>query len=179
MVNKSSIEKEDFVYDGYLKVKSKDGWEFVKEKDCVIAVVHLLDFNEIIVRKEIVPPYRERYPSQEFFLTSLSGTIENGETPIQTIIRELVEEAGIMLNSNFTSYENWGEYFWCKSNSSKASIFYFPLRVNDFIRVEPKGDGSKIEEMSKSVRVDIKYLDSLKPSDLVTALCIEKLKSKI
>jgi 8-oxo-dGTP pyrophosphatase MutT (NUDIX family) len=177
--DKLPIEKEDFLYDGYIKVKEKSGWEYVSEKDCAIALVHLLDFDEILLRKEIVPPFNDKYPEQEFFLTVISGTIETGENPIQTITRELVEEAGILLNTTYMNYESWGKYFYCKGNSSQCHIYYIPLRTNDFRKVEASGDGSDFEEKSKTVRIDTKYLQALKPSDLITSLCIEKMKSKI
>ncbi len=177
--DKAPIKTEDFLYDGYIKVKSKDGWEYVSEGDCTVAMVHLLDFNEILLRKEVVPPFNERHPSQEFFLTIISGTMKDGESAIQTITRELVEEAGILLNTQYTGYESWGEYFWNKGNTSKCNVFYMPLRINDFRKVEASGDGSEFEKQSKTVRIDLKYLDALKPSDLITALCIERMKSKI
>lgn len=173
------IEKIDYLYDGYIKVKSNNGWEYVVEKDCAIAMVHLLDYNEILVRKEIVPPFQERHAGQEYFLTMLSGTMEDGENPIQTITRELVEEAGILLNTQYTGFENFGEYFWNKGNSSKCHIFYIPLRIDDFRKTVASGDGSEFEKQSKTVRVDVKYLNALKPADLVTALCIERMKNKI
>ncbi len=175
----NTIEKVDYLYDGYLKVKSKNGWEYVVENDCSVAMVHLIDLNEILIRKEIVPPFQERHAGQEFFLTTISGTMKEGESPIQTITRELVEEAGIQLNTNYTGYESWGEFFWCKGNTSKCHIFYMPLRVNDFRKVNASGDGSDFEKNSKTVRVDLKYLDALKPSDLLTAYCLEKMKSLI
>ncbi len=177
--DKIHIEKEDYLYDGYLKIKSKDGYEYVYEKDCAIAMVHLLDFNEILLRKEYIPTFNDKHPNQEFFLTSISGTIETNETPIQTIRRELVEEAGILLNTQFNDIESWGEYFTNKGNASKFYLYYIPLRINDFQKVNAVGDGTIAESKSKSVRVDIKYLNSLKPSDLVTALLIEKMKNKI
>ena len=177
--DKLPIEKEDYLYDGYLKLKEKDGYEYICENDCAISIVHLLDFNEILLRKEIIPPFNDKYPDKEFFLTVLSGTIEKGENPIQTITRELVEEAGILLNTTYMNYESWGKYFYNKSNASQCHIYYIPLRTNEFRKVEVSGDGSELEKRSSTVRVDIKYLEALKPSDLVTSYCLLKLKSKI
>lgn len=177
---KIGIDKEDYVYDGdYIKVKERDGWQYVTERDCVIAIPHLLDFEEIMIRKEWIPPFQDRHPNQEFFLTMISGTMEDGETPVDTLIRELQEEAGILLNTTYMKYERWGELFTNKGNSSKCHIFYLPLNINDFQKVRAVGDGSKSEDISKTTRVNVKYIDSLKPSDLLTAFCLEKMKSKI
>lgn len=176
---KLGIEKDDFLYDGYLKIKSKDGWEYVDEKDCAVCIVHLIEFNEILLRMEEVPPFRDKHPHQEKFLTLISGTIENGETPTETMIRELEEEAGIVLNTLYSSMESLGDYFWNKGNSSKCHLFYVPLRINDYKKVAIKGDGSEFEKKSKNVRVDVKNIQALKSSDIVTALMLEKIKTKI
>lgn len=173
------VKDAEYVYDGYLKVKSANGYEYVVENDCAIAIVHLLDFNEILLRKEFIPPFQEIQPTQEFFLTCLSGTIENGETPYKTVIRELVEEAGILLNSTYTNQELIGDYFFNKANTAKAHIYYIPLRINDYRKVSATGDGSKLEDVSTTVRVDVKFLNSLKPSDILTAFVIEKMKEKV
>ncbi len=177
---KIGIEKEDYNYEGdYIKVKEKEGWEYVTEQDCVIAIPHLLDFDEIMVRKEWIPPFQDRHPNQEFFLTMISGTMEDGETPVDTLIRELQEEAGILLNTTYMNYERWGELFFTKGNNSKCHIFYLPLNLNDFQKVKATGDGSKSEDISKTTRVNTKYIESLQPSDLLTAYCLEKMKSKL
>jgi 8-oxo-dGTP pyrophosphatase MutT (NUDIX family) len=174
------IEKETYVYDGdYIKVKEKSGWQYVVEPDCVIAVPHLVDYDEVLVRKEFVPPFQEKHPEQEFFLTMISGTMEDGETPVDTLIRELQEEAGVLLNTTYMNYERWGEFFSNKGNSSKYHIFYLPLGINDFQKIKATGDGSKTEEISKTVRVNTKYVESLVPSDLISAFCLEKLKGKL
>ena len=56
---------------------------------------------------------------------------------------------------------------------------YFDENSNDFQKVKATGDGSKSEDLSKTVRINTKYLEALIPSDLLTALCIEKLKAKV
>jgi hypothetical protein len=50
------------------------------------------------------------------------------------------------------------------------------LTERDYEEVVAKGDGSKIEEMSKSVKVDVRYLNSLNPSDLITDYMLMKFK---
>lgn len=168
------------VYDGeYMKVKSTNGWEYIEESDCVIVLPHLLNFDEIILRKEHVPPFNTRDTNQEHFLTVVSGTMEAGEDPTETLIRELREETGIMLNTGFQGWKKIGEFFWNKGNSSKCHLYYLPITTSDFQKVAATGDGSEAEELSKTVRVDLDYLDSLRPSDLVTELMLMKLKEEL
>lgn len=168
------------VYDGdYIKVKSVTGWEFVEEKDCVVVLPHLINFDEIILRKEDVPPFQTRHPNQEFFLTVVSGTMEAGEDPTETLIRELREETGMLLNAGFQGWKKLGEYFWNKGNNSKCHLYYLPLTTSDFQKVAAVGDGSISEEKSKTIRIDMSYLNSLKPSDLVTELLLMKLKEEL
>jgi hypothetical protein len=50
------------------------------------------------------------------------------------------------------------------------------LNERDYHEVVAKGDGSKEEEMSKSVKVDVKYINSLNPSDLITYYMLMKMK---
>lgn len=170
----------EIVYDGdYLKVKTVDGWEFVEEKDCVIVLPHFVNFDEIILRKEQVPPFNTRVSDQEHFLTVVSGTMEAGEEPTDTLVRELQEETGIMLNTGFQGWKKLGEYFWNKGNNAKCHLYYLPITTSDFQKVAASGDGSKAEENSITVRVSLDYIDSLRPSDLVTELILMKLKEEI
>ena len=142
--------------------------------DIIVMFVHLLDFNEILLKKEVVDAYQERENQQEFFLTSIEGNILN-ETPIVSLKRNLSENVGILLNTNYSNYEEIGQYFISKNTSSKYHIYYIPLRMNDYRQVT----SSNKNENSKTVRVDVKFLDSLKVSDLITAFNIEKLKQKL
>ena len=60
--------------------------------------------------------------------------------------------------------------------TSKAYPFILPLNERDYHEVVAKGDGSKSEAMSKSVKVDIKHIDAINACDLVTAYMLEKVK---
>lgn len=168
------------IFDGdYIKVKTVDGWEFVEDSDCVVVLPHLVNFDEIILRKEVIPAFNTREPNPEHFLTVVSGTMEAGEDPTETLIREVREETGMMLNTGFQGWKKWGEYFWSKGSNSKCHLYYLPLTMSDFQRVAASGDGSELEANSKSVRVDMEKIDSLRPSDLVSELLLMKLKEEI
>jgi 8-oxo-dGTP pyrophosphatase MutT (NUDIX family) len=177
---KNKKEKEyELKYDGYLKVKDADGWEYVEEKDCVVVIPHLVNFDEILLRKEVVPPFSSRFPKQEHFLTVVSGTMDGTETPEETLIRELREETGIKLNTGFEGWKKWGEFFWNKGNNSRCHLYYLPLTITDFSKIQAYGDGSQFEENSSTLRVDIAYLDSLKPSDLITQTMLLYLRKEL
>ena len=63
-----------------------------------------------------------------------------------------------------------------KASANKYYPYVIALNERDYHEVVAKGDGSKEEEMSKSVKVDVKYLGSLRPSDLITDYMLLKLK---
>jgi co-chaperonin GroES (HSP10) len=50
------------------------------------------------------------------------------------------------------------------------------LNEKDYQEVMAKGDGSKAESMSKAVKIDLKYLDSVNFSDLASAYMVLKAK---
>ena len=60
--------------------------------------------------------------------------------------------------------------------TSRAYPFILALSERDYDEVIAKGDGSKAESMSKSVKVDIKHIDSVNSSDLVTEYMLMKVK---
>ena len=54
--------------------------------------------------------------------------------------------------------------------------YILTLTERDYHEVIAKGDGSKAEDISKSVKVDVKYIKSLNPSDLITDYMLMKIK---
>jgi 8-oxo-dGTP pyrophosphatase MutT (NUDIX family) len=176
-------KKEDLpsevVYKGdYLSVVKIEEWEVVSERDCVVVIPYFPEYNEFLIRKEHVPPY-QHVDKQDFFITVVSGVMEDGERPEDTMRRELEEETGIRLNSGYTGQKKWNTLFLNKGNTSKCHIFFVSLTHNDFQKVMAKGDGSRSEAMSSTVRVDTKYLEHLKTADVLTTLCIEYLKNEL
>jgi len=158
----------------YMSLIEKGGWSYIKEPDQSVCIPILMETNEIILRVEDIPSYRSR-DNQQHHLTSISGTIEEKETPTETIIRELEEEAGIRLNSNYKP-ELMDSLYKNKSLSSKFNLYILPIYQSDFIEVEAKGDGSKYEENSNSVKINLKNIDRLFPSDLVTKYLLAMVK---
>lgn len=169
-------KKEDEVLykDDYMKVFKYEDWTMISEKDGVICIPYLIETNQIIVRQEYVPPYKYA-TGQEYHLALVGGGIEMGETPEESLLRELQEEAGIVLRDNF-KIEFDKPLFLAKHTSAKYYPCILTLTENDYHEVVIKGDGSKYEDMSQTIKMDVKYINSLNSSDVITELMIERLK---
>lgn len=168
-------DKEDILFSNkYMKVINYEDWTVIKESDFVVCIPYLIDSNQMILRHEYIPTFK-MVDGQEFHITVLSGGIEKGETPERAILRELEEEAGIVVDPDF-KVEFMKPLFISKGNASKYYPCIIQLTERQYHEVIAKGDGSRAEKMSQSVKVDVKYLNSVNSSDVITEYMILKLK---
>jgi 8-oxo-dGTP pyrophosphatase MutT (NUDIX family) len=179
--NQKPEEKPIIKYDGYVKVYSYKDWEILGENDMIIVLPYLVDEGYILLRNEFIPTYqwsyKDIYKNSTNFLTILSGTMEDGETPDKTIRRELYEEAGIVL-SNMVDLEIEKPLHVSKGSFTKYHTCILELRYNDFKLTKPVGDGSKSESLSKTIKVSLGDIDDLIYHDTITELMILKFKQK-
>ena len=158
----------------YMKVINFEDWTIIKESDFVVCIPYLIESNQIILRHEYIPTFKY-VDGQEYHVTVLSGSIEVGETPERALLRELEEEAGIVLEPNY-KVEFLKPLFVSKGNASKYYPCLLQLTETQYQEVIAKGDGSEAEKKSQSVKVDVKYLNSVNASDVITEYMILKLK---
>lgn len=154
----------------YMKVLNLDEWTVVEEKDMVVCIPYLVEENKIILRQEYIPTYNY-VDGQNFHLTVLSGSVEKDEEPSKTIVRELEEEAGIILREDFP-IEIYKSLFVSKGNTAKYHICLLTINENDYHQVIPKGDGSDSEAKSKTIKIDVKNINNLMPNDTITELLL-------
>ena len=180
--NEENQEETNIVYDGYIKVIQENEWEFVVEKDCVVCLPYVVDEGYFLMRSEPVPPwtYDRKSNSQQLsshYLTMVSGTIEDGETPHTCLRRELYEEAGIILNE-FKQLNIEGPFYMTKGNTAKYYLCLLELNYNDFKLVSAPGDGSKTENISKTMKVSLGDIDEIRLNDMISLYLVNKLKTE-
>jgi 8-oxo-dGTP pyrophosphatase MutT (NUDIX family) len=172
---KPGRKKDKVLFDnGYMKVIEYEDWSLMEESDIVVCIPYFVEENKFIIRQEYIPTFKYA-EGQDYHITVLSGSIEEDEDILETLFREIEEEAGIILNENI-EVEEIKPLFMTKGHVNKYHMFIIPIYEKDYQEVVAKGDGSKAEELSKSVKVDIKYINDLNISDLVTAYMLEKFK---
>lgn len=174
---KQIINQNDSIgYTGkYLSVIKENDYEYVTEKDTICCLVYIKDDGHLIMRREPIAPWHNKLKNSDLFLTCISGTIENGETPKQCLRRELYEEAGLVL-SEFYQFEIYGPFFKTKGNDSYYYTCVLEINYNDYKLVAAPGDGSKTERLSNAIRISLGDIDDIKCNDMVTKYLLTKLK---
>jgi 8-oxo-dGTP pyrophosphatase MutT (NUDIX family) len=170
---KQKKEKVHFSND-YIKIVDFEDWTVITGKDGVICIPYLIEQNKFIIRQEYIPSYKMA-TGQEFHLSCVGGGIEEGETPEEALLREVQEEAGLVIRESY-KIDLESPLFLQKSSTIKLYSCILPLTSNDYTEVQIKGDGSRVEKISKTVAVDVKYINSLVVSDIQTQFMLEKFK---
>jgi 8-oxo-dGTP pyrophosphatase MutT (NUDIX family) len=167
--------KDDVLYnDEFLKVVKYEDWSVLTGKDGVICIPYLIELNQFIIRQEYVPSFKYS-EGQELHLSCVGGAIEMGESTEVALLRELQEEAGIVLRDNF-QIEFDKPLYLGKFSSMKCYPCILPLTENDYHEIAIRGDGTRAEKLSKTAKIDVKYLSSLNASDITTEYMLMKFK---
>ena len=176
-ISKKKKKKGDNVLwsNDWAKVVKFEDWTIVEGQDCVVCIPILVDDNQFVLRHEYIPSYKKK-DGKGHYLSIISGTIEKGETLEQCLKRELVEEAGIVVRDNVPmTFED--PLYFSKGCNSQYNICILPLYRDDYYETFAKGDGSRSEKLSKSVKVNNYNLEEIKGSDVITELMLMKVKN--
>lgn len=95
---------------------------------------------QVGVRKEIIPPW-----NYDYNMCCVGGSIEEGEKPIDTAIKELREETG------FIAFKK--DFYFCKKlrdgKATDSYTYYYLVNVRSLAQEEIQGDGSIYENVSE------------------------------
>lgn len=165
-------------HNDYMQVINVEGWSAVSEKDMVVIIPFLQEYNQIIMRLEHVPPYKLKKPDVDKFLTVVSESIEPGETPAEAVRRGLKEELGYGLREDF-EIEISKPLFVSKGNTNSYYCCILSLMEHDYTEFTPTTDGSDAEAMASNIKIDTKYINTLVTQDVITAYMLELLKNNL
>ena len=169
------IQKDDLLYkDDYLKVVKFEDWSILSGKDGVVCIPYLIETNQFIIRQEYLPPFKYA-EGQEMHLACVGGAIEMGETPEEALLREIQEEAGLVLRDSYR-IEFDKPLFIGKFTSIKVYPCILPLTENDYHEIAIKTDGTRCEKLSQTAKIDVKFLKKLNTSDIMTEYMLMKFK---
>jgi 8-oxo-dGTP pyrophosphatase MutT (NUDIX family) len=141
-------------------------YECLHEKDNVI-IIPIID-NKVGIRSEFCPPYFVKGKTDTTnYYTVISGGKEDNEDIKDTSIRELMEEAGIIIKEA-KLYRIYEDIAFVKNTDMKASLTL--LLISKYDKEEAKGDGTENEDKSKTIWVTLEELDKVLKKDNIDAL---------
>jgi 8-oxo-dGTP pyrophosphatase MutT (NUDIX family) len=176
------VPDEEVLYNGHIDIIKYKDTEILKIKDKISVIPYFRDEATFLMRLEYTPAYQYKNRDNinlrkiSEYLTVTTGTMEDGETPEQTIRRELYEESGIVLN-NLYPFEVEGPFFVDKFSTGQIWTCILELPVNSYRQIKPPT--SNKEKLSKSIRVSVGDIEQIVNNDLITRYLITKLKKII
>ncbi len=168
----SKKENNSLYKDSDIEIIKFENKGIITGQDRIFVLPYFIEQNKIIIRQEYIPAYKY-VDKEELHLSLVGGGIENGETPEAALLRELQEEAGIVLRANYP-IEIGKPLFTSKTSSCKYYLAILNLTENDYHEVQV--DKTKEHKLDSAVKIDAKYINNLNASDLMMELMIEKFK---
>jgi len=179
------VPDEEVLFNGnHLDIIKYKDTEMLQIKDKVAILPYFRDEATFLMRLEYTPAYQYKNRDKSNlkrvtnYLTVVTESIEEGETPEQTIRRGLYEEGGIVLN-NLYPFEVEGPYFTDKFSTGQMWICLLELPVNSYRQIKPPTDGSKNEKLSKNIKVSVGDINQIVNNDLISKYMISMLKNRI
>ena len=183
--NKPVVPDEEVLFKGkHLDMINYKDTEILQIKDKVAILPYFSDEATFLMRLEYITAYQ--YKNRNIsslrkitnYLTVITGTMEEGESPEKTIRRELYEEGGIVLN-NMYPFEIEGPFFLQKYSTGQVWTCLMELPVNSYRQIRPPTDGTEKEKLSKCIRVSVGDINQIVNNDLVSKYLVTKLKTQI
>ena len=174
--DESKLFKSDEVLysDDNIKLVKFEDWSILTGRDAVICIPYLIELNQFIIRQEYIPSFKYT-DGIDYHLACVGGGIELGEDPETALLREVQEEAGLVLRDSYRIEFDKPLYLG-KYTSTKVYPCILPLNENDYHEIAIKTDGTRCEKLSNTVKIDVKFLKTLNPSDITTEYMLIKFR---
>jgi hypothetical protein len=160
----------------FIKVVDVDGISAVQEMDSVVCIPYLKESGKVLLRYEPVTSFQMINPTIEKYVTIMSETLKENESPEDALRRGLKEEFGIHLEAN-VKVEILTPIFTSKGSTKRYHICILPLMNYEYEQQEPITDGSVQEINSKNVALQLNEVNSIMIYDLITRYCLDLFKT--
>ena len=158
-----SHEKEDGSTDTYSRYK-------LTRPDAVAALILNKDTEKVILVRQFRYPIADREPNG--VLEIVAGKMDEGETPEQTIIREVMEEVGYKIDSTCISKPTIA---YASPGYSSEKVYNYIVTVNNEMKVSDGGGLETEHESLEIVEIDVqKFMEMVRDGEIIdskTLIC--------
>jgi ADP-ribose pyrophosphatase len=102
--------------------------------DSVAALILNIDSGKLVLVEQFRAPTLDKSRNHGWMIEAVAGTIEAGDTPEETIVREVLEETGYQIKN-----PKHIATFFCSPGSSSERIFLYYTTVTNAHKIGPGG----------------------------------------
>jgi len=186
VISKKPIEKEEnnLMFKGNkTNILNYQDNEIILEKDTIAILPYFKDEGFILMKHEYNLAYQYKlknfnnYKNETNFLTCITGSVEENESIIQAMRRELYEETGIVL-SEFFPLTIDKKFFKTKNNISTYYPFLLEISNQEYKSTTVVGKDKQDKDLSKTIKIDINNINDIQTFDLITEYLLLRLKTE-
>jgi hypothetical protein len=168
-------EKKTIFKNEDLKIIKFEKNSLISTKDIIVFIPYLIQDNQIIIKQEYIPAYKY-VDNQELHVSLITAIVNKDESPEESLLRELQEIAGIVVRSKYKIEIN-KPLFLNKNSINKVYFSILPLMENDYNEISV--NRVLLHPLDKVIKLDLRYINSINASDIITELLIEKFKNTL
>jgi len=145
--------------------------------DSVAAIIYNITNQTFIFVKQFRYPIFTKDKNHAWSLEIVAGVIEEGKSPVDTMMREILEETGYQVNHLQPLFS-----FYPTPGGSNEKIFLFFVKVNQQDRIHQGGglseEGEDIQLLEIPTKTAFDMLKSGEFSDAKTIIALQWLKTR-